>query len=338
MVAVFPYIAVGLLTFALYVCRREAAERIIVSGMSLWLAYESVLGIRQLFGPAMSNHSMFPMTGSFSNPGPYGGFIAVCSTVALCFAWKWRASGKLYDRILVWAAAISGLMGLVVLPASMGRTGWIAFMAGVAVPVSAEWKNRHKCRMCVVIGSVVISVVLSAGVFMLKRDSALGRFHIWEVECRAIADKPLAGHGAGKALGAFGDAQAKYFEKVERSPERIRIAGCPEYAFNEYLRSGMEFGVAGLLLSIGIVVAGTMLLYHGKSALACGLLALGTFALASYPLAVWQLCVLLVFKWRDGRFLWWLWPSFRHHVVPYYGIRRKNADVMLWRGGRKNRD
>lgn len=68
MVTVFPYIAVGLLAFALYAFRREAAERIVVAVMSLWLVYESVLGMRQLFGEVASNHSMFPMTGSFSNP------------------------------------------------------------------------------------------------------------------------------------------------------------------------------------------------------------------------------------------------------------------------------
>lgn len=108
MVTVFPYIAVGLLAFALYACRREAAERIVVAVMSLWLVYESVLGMRQLFGEVVSNHSMFPMTGSFSNPGPYGGFIAVCSAVASCFAWRLRTSEKLYERILVWGTAISG--------------------------------------------------------------------------------------------------------------------------------------------------------------------------------------------------------------------------------------
>lgn len=62
------------------------------------------------------------------------------------------------------------------------------------------------------------------------------------MELRAIADKPLTGHGFGKALGAYGDAQAEYFETEERGQERVRIAGCPEYAFNEYLRMGMEFG------------------------------------------------------------------------------------------------
>lgn len=85
------------------------------------------------------------------------------------------------------------------------------------------------------------------------------------MELRAIADKPLTGHGFGKALGAYGDAQAEYFETEERGQERVRIAGCPEYAFNEYLRMGMEFGILGLLLSVAVIVLGTMMLCHSDS-------------------------------------------------------------------------
>lgn len=113
------------------------------------------------------------------------------------------------------------------------------------------------------------------------------------MELRAIADKPLTGHGFGKALGAYGDAQAEYFETEERGQERVRIAGCPEYAFNEYLRMGMEFGILGLLLSVAVIVLGTMMLCHSDSSLTFGLVAWGTFAMASYPLDVWQLRLLL---------------------------------------------
>lgn len=53
------------------------------SALSLWLAYESVLGIMQLLGIAVSHNSMCPMTGGFANSGPYGGFLAVCIAVGL---------------------------------------------------------------------------------------------------------------------------------------------------------------------------------------------------------------------------------------------------------------
>lgn len=82
------FLATVLLSLALFVCRREVAERIVVSALSLWLAYESVLGIMQLLGIAVSHNSMCPMTGDFANSGPYGGFLAVCIAVVFAAAWK----------------------------------------------------------------------------------------------------------------------------------------------------------------------------------------------------------------------------------------------------------
>lgn len=284
-----------LVSSALFVCRRGFAERIIVFALSLWLAYESVLGIMQLLGLAISRNTMCPMTGSFANSGPYGGFLAVCIAVVFAAAWRWRDSVNLYDRILFWLSSVSGCLGIVVLPASMSRTGFVALLVSAVAfaLIDTESKSYFKSHKWLILSVVAVAFVVGAGAFCLKKDSALGRFHIWEMELRAIADKPLTGHGFGKALGAYGDAQAEYFETEERGQERVRIAGCPEYAFNEYLRMGMEFGILGLLLSVAVIVLGTMMLCHTDSSLTFGLVAWGTFAMASYPLDVWQLRLLL---------------------------------------------
>lgn len=289
------FLATVLFSLALFVCRREVAERIVVSALSLWLAYESVLGIMQLHGIAVSHNSMCPMTGDFANSGPYGGFLAVCIAVVFAAAWRWRDSVNLYDRILFWLSSVSGCLGIVVLPASMSRAGFVALVVSAVAfaLIDTESKSYFKSHKWLILSVVAVAFVVGAGAFCLKKDSALGRFHIWEMELRAIADKPLTGHGFGKALGAYGDAQAEYFEAEERSQERVRIAGCPEYAFNEYLRMGMEFGILGLLLSVAVIVFGALALFRAKSSLAFGLVAWGTFALASYPLAVWQLRLLL---------------------------------------------
>ena len=177
----------------------------------------------------------------------------------------------------------------------MSRAGLIALaVSGVVFALTkTEIKSYLRSHKWLPLSVVAVSLAIGAGAFCLKKDSALGRFHIWEMELRAIADKPLTGHGYGNALGSYGDAQAEYFEGEERGQERVRIAGCPEYAFNEYLRLGMEFGILGLLLSVGVIVLGTMMLCHSDSSLTFGLVAWGTFAMASYPLAVWQLRLLL---------------------------------------------
>lgn len=126
----------------------------------------------------------------------------------------------------------------------MSRTGFVALLVSAVAfaLIDTESKSYLKSHKWLILSVIAVTFVVGAGAFCLKKDSALGRFHIWEMELRAIADKPLTGHGFGKSLGAYGDAQAEYFETEERGQERVRIAGCPEYAFNEYLHMGMEFG------------------------------------------------------------------------------------------------
>ena len=38
---------------------------------------EAIWGLRQIYGFAVSNHSLYALTGSFYNPGPYSGYLAM---------------------------------------------------------------------------------------------------------------------------------------------------------------------------------------------------------------------------------------------------------------------
>ena len=38
---------------------------------------EAIWGLRQIYGLAVSNHSLYALTGSFYNPGPYSGYLAM---------------------------------------------------------------------------------------------------------------------------------------------------------------------------------------------------------------------------------------------------------------------
>ena len=289
------FLTVVSLIFALYISRWKYVEQVVVLVISLWLSYESLLGIRQLFGLSSSHHCMFVLTGSFANPGPYGGFIAICAVIAFSGVCKYHNSEKLQDRLFVLLSGISGGLGVIVLPASMSRAAWVAFfMAGAILSyMYTPIRTYLKSHKWIVLSALVVIILVTIGAFNLKEDSALGRFHIWEMELRAIADKPLTGHGYGHALGAYGDAQAHFFQISERSVSRQSIAGCPEYAFNEYLRYAMDFGIPGLLLFLIIMGLSVSNLYREQSILTCGLIAWGVFAFASYPMDVWQLRLLL---------------------------------------------
>lgn len=291
----WPYLMVFIISAAFFVCHRGLAERISVVFFFIWLSYESVLGMLQLAGVSASNHGVYSMTGSFSNPGPYGGFVAVCTAIVLTAAYNWRNAEKMVDKWIVKLACASGVLGVVVLPATMSRSAWVAFALAMAAfsldrKEIRKWLGNHKLALGL---AAAAAVIIFSAAFVMKQDSAMGRFHIWEMELRAIADEPLTGHGYGMAMGSYGDAQADYFESEQRSPQQERIAGCPEFAFNEYFHIGMEFGIPGMLVFVVLLVFCFLVLNRRNSALAWGMTAWGVFAFGSYPLAVWQLCFVL---------------------------------------------
>ncbi len=172
--------------------------------LCLWLAGESVLGLRQVFGRASSGHFMFSMTGSFKNPGPYGGFIAILSSVAVSYTvihrksldslpamFRAAVSGRriLRPSFLLWTllravplllAIVASVFGLIVLPASMSRAAWLSFAAAMLILGFRELglKDLIKRHGLLAGAACVFALCLMTGAVFTKKDSAVGRFHI----------------------------------------------------------------------------------------------------------------------------------------------------------------
>ena len=310
--------------------------------LCFWGIAESGYGLMQVLGWRSSRHALYALTGHFQNPGPFGGFIACVMAVAGAWAWAWVRDSSLSLRMtrvvngIAWTALG---MGLLVLPASMSRAGWL----GLAVAMGVEWMrfadrsrrmtggsrrmtggNRrmtggsrrmtreesgmtegeptmaHSARTTGLRSGIrwvaggALCLALLAGAFLLKPDSALGRLHVWRMECWAIAERLWTGAGPGMGPWAYGEAQEAFFrEHLETaSPATVRVAGCPEYAYNEYLGLGVEYGLPALILSVLLVISAIVVLHRAGSPLAAGLTAWAVFAFASYPLAVLQLRIL----------------------------------------------
>lgn len=262
--------------------------------------FECVLGLLQMVGIARSNHGLFLITGTFMNPGPFGGLVGMIGVIAAVHGWRHRdaLSGEGLRRPGNWPIMLSLVtvaLAVTVLPASMSRAAWLSVAVALLVFASAElelkvWIRRH--RMLSLTGAVV-GVVLLAGVFAFKRDSAVGRLHIWHMELRAVTDHPLLGVGPGNEMGAYGTAQERYFRSKPRSSVELQAAGCPEYAFNEYLKFGMQGGVFCLFFVVALAVVSVSTLLKSGSVLAYGMTAFSVFAFFSYPLSCFPLVLLL---------------------------------------------
>ncbi|MCM1197603.1 MAG: O-antigen ligase family protein [Clostridium sp.] len=279
-------------------------------------AYESILGLRQVFGRAQSGHSLFAMTGSFGNPGPYGGFIAMTTAVSAAYIIMHRrsfstmghwvqslfschAGAMLTPRHLHWIllrafpmalATTASILGLTVLPASMSRAAWLSFAVAMLVLGFAELdlKSLIKKNRLATAAACLVAVFLMAGAFFMKKDSAIGRLHIWHIELLAMRDNPWRGTGAGTVLGTYGRTQAAYFEAQQRSAAITMAAGCPEYAFNEYFRIGVEHGVPAMLAAAAILAVVIAILLRARSPFAYGLVAFAVFSFFSYPLSMFK--------------------------------------------------
>lgn len=260
---------------------------------------EALLGLLQLYGYAGSNHALFRLTGTFFNPGPYSGFLAVA--LPLCLWTVLR-----FEKMMQYAGWLGIALILVLLPAGMSRSAWIAAAVGCGWVWWAEkagwektkafWTRHRRIVASLLVAALLSAGCLIAGLYGIKRESADGRLLMWEVTAMAIADRHGSGTGIGGFPAAYAEAQADYFRSGRATEREQWVAGCPEYAFNEYLQIGLEQGLVGLatfLLWIGgICLYGTRNRQHGAVG---SVLALAVFAASSYPLRLPAFWIVLVF-------------------------------------------
>jgi O-antigen ligase len=282
---------------------------------------EAVWGLQQLYGFKVSQHGLFRLTGSFFNPGPYAGYLAVVFPLALhefmakpnnAFMHSDKRESKRIFRVFQyvvyipkWVSGVACAAIILVLPAAMSRAAWLALMAGSALVIYAHcakkpalraWFAKYK-KIIRAASYTAIIVLLTAlvGMYLLKKDSADGRLLIWKMSLQAVAKHP-SGVGLGNFASAYGDAQAAYFAEGNASETGQYVAGNPEYGFNEFLQIAVESGILSVCLFIGLLIVAFRRLAKVKNwGIMGALLALCVFACFSYPFSVLPFPILLVF-------------------------------------------
>lgn len=276
---------------------KDRLQKLSIGVILLMVVVECAVGLLQTFDIAPSCNDTFRMTGTFKNPGPFGGFVAVGLAIVVVMLDRCRVGKKseaLFGKIIL-LLVLS--LGVIVLPASMSRAAWLALLVSLSLYALIEKKlwNNLKKRPCLLYVLLLSILIFSFVAFTIKQDSALGRIHIWNIECRAIANGPMLGYGRDTFLGVYGDTQANYFSCYYRPDWTYRVAGAPEYAFNEYLKIGVEYGIPIMILFISLLLFLICSLLKQRSPLAYGMIAFSVFAFFSYPLSLWQFRLVLSF-------------------------------------------
>lgn len=257
-----------------------AIIRFLVKGAIAFACMQATIIYLQMIGLVPSNHDTFAVTGTFGNPAPVGGFLAICASLAL--------HQSFYStKRCPWVAITCYL--LVACALTDSRAALLGFIVAMVVVLLVRFRIPSKrLKYAIFIGLPIVGVLLVAGMYLYRPQSADGRLLIWKICVKhIIAEKPLFGHGIGGFHREYMPAQATYFASGRATEAEMLLASDNTHAFNEFIRIACEYGIMGVLLSVLLLF---VIIYSGVNeftslrggavvALVCGIV----FACFSYP-------------------------------------------------------
>lgn len=183
----------------------------------------------------------FIITGSFDNPGPLGGYLAICFIACIG---KYRIANK-YLYIL--SCLLLG--GALII--SDSRAAWLGALLALLYMYTDYLRLNMFRKISVFIITTAVFIALSLTIY--KTDSAKGRLAIWKISFEMIKEHPITGNGLMSFRRDYMHYQANYLNKHLDDEELILLSN-NGFAFNEFIRIIYEQGVVGFTLIFIILV------------------------------------------------------------------------------------
>lgn len=265
--------------FALYILLRlfsgyKSFPFFCVLLLEIAVVYEIILGGWQLVD-GRSHHVLYPVTGSFFNPGPYSAYISMGMVMALWQVYLDDESMK-YHRImkLLWGFVLAG--GGVMLVLTGSRT------AMLVVALMFLWlyrKSLVKYKWFVLLLGGLVFLCL----FWVKKDSAIGRVVLWSQSLQLCFHSGWMGAGLGSFRSEYAHQLQMFFKDDYAVENYAQYADVTDYAFCDFLQLVIEQGWIGGTLCFLVMAFTLMGLYAVQRKLFFALVALLIFSLFSYP-------------------------------------------------------
>lgn len=295
-------LAILLLLLAISLLSDRFFDKIVATAFLSWSICEIVIAVLQATGIIDPINSFFLCTGSFNNSGPFSGFLAITACVLVTYSLK--CDNRYLKSVLLSVASIEVFLIFLL----QSRASVLALMMCFLF-----FCLRHdKCRLWIKQHwpiLLVCSGLLFGLLYFIKKPSADGRLFINRMSVSIMKSNGLKGLKEINYSGAYGVEQFKYFNgqmaqvdgilNCELLDENERItADCPEYAFNEFLWIGAEYGIVAILFFVGILIVSIYNSFIKDRPWLYGIISFSVFAFFSYPLHTVQiqilLCILLV--------------------------------------------
>ncbi len=206
---------------------------------------ESILGILQFTGVVPTQRPYY-VIGSFDNPAGIASFLALC--LPFCI---WIARDK---GIVRYIGIGGGILAIATILLTQSRAGIFAVAVVALLFAVSQYGDRIRRSKWIKAGICIGAVILLAGMYLAKKDSASGRVLIWTVSTQMAKEAPVFGQGTGSFRKGYMQHQEQYFE-LHPDSKFARYADNTQYAFNEYLKLAVEYGIVAVVIALFLIVA-----------------------------------------------------------------------------------
>ena len=108
---------------------------------------------------------------------------------------------------------------ILMLLALMSAQLFMGIMQLVGIIATADkWNLKHLGTTRLLIAGI-LCVIIAGGIYLMKKNSADGRFLMWKVALQAVTEAHINGAGWDNVAGTYGEAQERY--SVNRYPNRL---------------------------------------------------------------------------------------------------------------------
>jgi len=241
--------------------------------LSLW-------GLGQFAGLFPSYNGSFAVTGPFDNPAGISASLVVLLPFSLYYC---RYPEKKYRLF----AIISACLVVTAIVLSQARAAILATVV-IFILFFIRLLKERDIRFSFVHYTVITlcCLLFLAGLFFIKKDSASGRLLIRRCSVQLIVRKPVFGYGGNGFTANYMNEQASYFTKHPDSKYAM-LADNVRHPFDEFLKWTINYGMAGLYLTLLLVVIPLWISRKKDSSelfsIRASLLAIGVCGLFSYP-------------------------------------------------------
>lgn len=282
--------------------------------LSIFAIYQSVIGIGQFYGLLESKHTLFPITGTFLNPGPFGCIFAIIGVYLVLytnsFYFQFRISCKsdslndkksLLFRFTYCIGVVALSLCVFMIALSKSRSALLGFIIPIITFLLSSKRikayiSRIKYRKALAFLGILSLTILMLMIYNVRPESANGRLHIWKVSLSEPNKSLILGTGIGTFPRQYTIKQEEFYTEQGLDSNWIKYADTPFYAFNEYLHLIYEIGVIGLFLFclISFLVIKQQLSHSEYKIFAYGIISTLMISFTSYPLHIIPILIVFV--------------------------------------------